>query len=79
MRSLRLRVICHGNKDMCLSGLRHSASISKGCALKLLQSARPFGLNHVLDFFAPSGITEDLMEILTKEEQIWYLFRSSIW
>jgi len=36
------------------AGLRHSASISKGCALRLFQPTRPSGFVHELYFFTPS-------------------------
>ena len=70
MRSLRLRVARHSNKDMWLSELtaqwfnfqRLCPAFAEALAqagyaqagLKLLQSTRPFGFNHVPDFLIPS-------------------------
>jgi hypothetical protein len=53
MRSLRLKVTCHSNKDTCLSWVIAQCFNFHSCALKLLQFTRSSGLIHQLDFFTP--------------------------
>jgi hypothetical protein len=54
MRSLSLGELAVGEQDMWLSGVVAQCLTFRGCALKLLQSTRPFGWIHLIGFVTPS-------------------------